>query len=491
MKGMIFMKKWITAAGAVLLAAVLLTACGRDGAVSSGKAVSSAASAEVSSEGTAALPAESSTESLPEASSAVTSSKAASSKKPSSSAAAKPSKPSVPAKPADLIATDIYAVANNDYTWFLDASGALYNFYGEKRTSPHEKGYEYAVAKQVDSNVALRRSFWSVEYKIDKKGTLYAKGSLPKDNAKKSGLYTDTEPPFIDSHMYTEKNWKKVMDNAADVQHGFILDKKGDLYVYGAIRMRYNGNSLVAEVCATPKKLRGGVKAVCGADGCNSVTVLTTDDKLVTLGDITEYDRNKVQPNLSNKRTLQTETLIADNVRAADRKGPYYYITKNNELYVWGSFLTAGGIYDPQKIAGNVKEAAVSYFGYSYLTTDNQLYTFGDQQSDLDITLARPVAKNVKSFAFAGTLLYIDNQNQLHGYGLTSDNIRGFSSELEGPDNIILKDVARMVLGADNAFCQQFDGSIYVWGKNIISCQRCYEGIMQNMLTIPNPTKVN
>lgn len=487
------MKKRVTVVSCMLSAAILLSSCGGNGTVSSEKAVSSAISLEASSSDTTTQSQPvSSVESLPEASAAAASSKAASSKKSVSSAPAKPAEPS---KPANIVAINPYRVSYEaEDNWYLDASGALYTFTGEKRTYSYQEGYEYKAAKQVESGVAVYRNYSSeLDYKIDKKGVLYARGRLPKNNAYNNdfGLTTDTASAFINSNVYTEKNWKKIMENVADVQWGFILDKKGDLYVYGAIQMRVIGDRYVAEVCATPKKLRGNVKQICGAGGCNSVTVLTKDDKLITLGDLGEHDVEETYT-LSLERPLQTETLIADNVRAAEKDAPCYYITNKNELYFWGSIVTAGETYQPKKIADNVKAADVSFYGYSYLTTDNQLYTFGDQASDTDITKPRLVAKNVKSFAFDGTLLYIDAQNQLHGYGRNNYEIRGAMGEIKELDNIILKDVARVILGYDYALAQQFDGSIYLWGNNHISCRPAGEdNDYFNLNIILKPTKVN
>lgn len=211
--------------------------------------------------------------------------------------------------------------------------------------------------------------------------------------------------------------------------------KNGDLYCWG-----YNGSGQVGngqsgeEVSqATPYKVLSNVVSVRIKDEC--IVALTTNGDLYSWGKSTngEVGNGKI-----GKGAVQTTPAkILSNVASLNTTdGPTAAITKNGDLYCWGS-----------NILGNVGNG----------TTDNQ---------------AKPVKvlSDVASVQFGRTTLAITNSDDLYCWGYTEqgqvgNGMIGSTDWRQTSPALVLSDVASAAGNVFNTVAITKSGDLYSWGE--------------------------
>ena len=359
-----------------------------------------------------------------------------------------------------LSPTRLYGGMGGDFPVMVMENGDVYRWLSDDRTKKQAApgGEVYATCEKIAEHTAdylfsCPFNGKAFEMILEANGDLYARGYIPSQNVLDTG-FPRTGMDF-DSFFKDYTRWQQenvlLRQNVKQICQGMFLTNNGEVYLYG---------TNWGQVIATPKKILTGVTFIAGKYN-DAYAILTG-------GELLKWDGHGWRH-------------FADHARyaATDGQGHGYYISENNDLYIWcnedgacpnDGLMKLSSV--PRKLGENVKEAQVSV-GYAYLTYDNRLFALGGDiltknTQHLFVPDGHCIANNVQSFSFPGTIMYTDSQHRLHTYGENYNSLRclpndGSSQPL---DTVLLSDIKGFTCSDGWAMALANNGEMYTWGAN-------------------------
>ena len=256
--------------------------------------------------------------------------------------------------------------------------------------------------------------------------------------------------------------------------NGAVIDKNGDLYMWGS---NYNGridNSGVSTI-NSPKKIMSNVASVSVGD--TNAVITTSGDLLLwgsnyygELGDGTLNSTSTPKKIMSNVVSVDVDSCVSG------------AITANGDLYMWGRNYN-GQIGDgtkedaltPKKIMSNVASVAIGGHHSAAITKNGELYMWGNNDdgelgndSKTESLIPIKIMEDVTSVSLGdrhsaavttdGTLYtWGDNYYNQGGCGTSYDKLK---------PQLIMYDVAKISMGTNHSAAITTEGDLYLWGNN-------------------------